>query len=125
VARKDTMTARKRRATVALLAEPTVTLAARRCGVKERTLYRYLADPVFKAELRRRQDQSIQAAVAALSGLSGEAIRTLRDTLTDPEATPSVRLRAAVAVLQERRRLGELDDLRQRVEALEGQWQKQ
>lgn len=119
MATEGSLTANQRHALAALVACPTVTAAARRCALGERTIYRYLDNPMFKAELRKRQDQTIAAAVAALSGLAGKAIEVLRDTLTDAEASASVRLRAAVAILQERRRLGELDDLRQRVEALE------
>ena len=61
----------------------------------------------------------IAAATAALSGLTGTAIETLCTVLTDPNASHAVRVRAALGILQERRRIGELDDLAERVSKLE------
>ena len=109
----------QKKALAALLAAPTVASAAAACKLTERCLYNYLADPTFKAELRRRQDETISAATAALSGLTGVAIETLRNVLADPDATHAVRVRAALGVLEQRRRIGELDDLSERVAALE------
>ena len=103
----------------ALLAHPTVAAAATACGLTERCLYNYLADPTFKAELHKRQDETISAATAALSGLTGTAIETLRDVLADADASHAVRVRAALGVLEQRRRIGELDDLAERVSKLE------
>ena len=125
MARTDSLSTRRKRALTALLSTPTIEGAAVKCGLSRRTLFRYLADPVFKAALRRQQDATVAAAVAALSGLAGSAIETLRDTLTDPEATPSVKVRAALGILEARRRIAELADLADRVTALEESWQKQ
>lgn len=109
----------QRRAIEALLVEPTVKRAAEKAGLGERTVHRYLADDAFKARLRQHQDEAITAAVAALVGLTGEAIDTLRSLLQDKETPPSVRARAALGILAERRKAAELDDLAQRVARLE------
>ena len=107
------------RAIDALLASPSVAAAARACGLSERTVWRYLADPEFKAELRRRQDQAIAATSAALAGLSGRAVEALRDLLADSECSQSVKARVALGVLSARREATELDDLSERVAELE------
>lgn len=119
MAQKTELTTNQRRAIAALLACSSVESAARQCKLTPRTLYNYLRNTTFKAELRARQDETIAAASAALAGLAGEAIGTLRDVLKDDSATHASQVRAALGILQERRRIGELDDLADRVTRLE------
>ena len=107
------------RALRAILAHPTLTAAAAACGLATRTLYRYLSDPVFKAALRGRQDEVIAAAVAALAGLAGDAIRVLRDLLKDEGASPSTRARVALGILDRWQSLTTFADLEQRIAKLE------
>ena len=119
MAKNGSLTTNQRRALRALLACSTVADAAKEAGLGQRTIYRYLASASFKAELRARQDETISAATAALSGLAGTAIETLRAVLADPDASHAVRVRCALGVLEQRRRIGELDDLTERVKKLE------
>lgn len=119
MAENGTLSANQKKALRALLTCSTIREAAQVAGLGERTVWRYLEDDIFKAELRSLQDKAIQAAAASLSGLTGEAVETLRSVLSDPDATHNVRVGAALGILQERRRIGELDDLAQRVDALE------
>ena len=113
------MQTNQRKALRALLACSTIEQAAKQAGLSKRTIYRYLADDSFKTELRALQDRTINAAVAALSGLAGDAIQVLRDALTDDDATMATRVRAAIAVLDQAIKLTELRDLIERVERLE------
>jgi len=99
--------------------EPSVAAAARRCGLSERTLWRYLGDPEFQAALDRRQDRETRALSAALGGLAGEAVAALHALVTDEGTPPTVRARVALGWLRERRDAIELDALAQRVAALE------
>jgi phage terminase small subunit len=103
----------------ALLRCTTVSQAAIVAGVSARTIWRYLSNDVFKAELRKRQDQTIKATSAALVGLSGEAIQALQDLLTDPDTTPAVKARVALGWLEHTRKTVELDGLSERVRILE------
>jgi hypothetical protein len=114
-----TLSTNQRRALAALLAEPTIRAAARTASLGERTLYRYLSDPVFKAELSARQTAILAQVTAAMVGLSGRAVETLRDVLDDKEATASVKVRAALGWLQQARQGVELQDLAERVTELE------
>ena len=107
------------RAIGALLACATIEKAAEQAGLSKRTIYRYLNAATFKAALRARQDQAIAAAVAALAGLAGKSIETLRGVMEDPEAAQGVRTRAALGVLDHVHRMMELRDLAERVAALE------
>jgi hypothetical protein len=113
--------ANRRKAITALLACATIKEAAKRCGLGERTLTRYLADPAFKAELSRRQGAILASVTASLVGLSGEAVAVLREVLRDPDASHAVKVRAALGWLRERRDSIELQDLAERVGELERQ----
>lgn len=114
------LTTNQRKALAALLGCSTIEDAAERCGLTSRTLYNYLSDAAFKGELRRRQDQAIAAATSALSGLAGTAIAVLRGVLTDPDASHATKTRAALGVLDQRRKSTELDDIIRRLDVLEG-----
>lgn len=105
----------KAKALAALLVSSSIAEAAKMCNLGERTVRRYLEDDDFRQELRAMQDQAVGAAAAALAGLTGDAIETLRGVLTDGDASHSVKVRAALGILQERRRTVELDDLVQQV----------
>ena len=109
----------QRKALKALLECSTIRAAADGCGLSEATLYRYLRDPPFKAELRERQDAVVTAVTAALVGLAGDAVETLRGVLRDAEASDGVRVRAALGWLAQMRQSVELVELAERVSALE------
>ena len=113
------LSANQLKAIAALLATPSIGKAAKRCGLGERTLHRYLANEDFRRELRARQDETVAATVAALSGLSGKATETLDAVMGSADAADGVKVRAAQVILQERRKASELDDLSERVAKLE------
>ncbi|MBN1815048.1 MAG: hypothetical protein JXA14_24655 [Anaerolineae bacterium] len=77
----DSLNTNQRRAIVALMTEPTIEKAAKKAGLGERTLYRYLGDEAFKAELSKRQDEILAATTAAMASLSEQAVGSLRDVL--------------------------------------------
>jgi hypothetical protein len=81
MAGNDTLNTNQRRAIVALMTESTIEKAAERAGLGERTIYRYLADDVFKSELSKRQDEILAATAAALANLSEQAVGSLCDVL--------------------------------------------
>lgn len=111
----------QKKALAALLTCSTVEQAAAQAGLCEATIYTYLRDDAFKAELRALQDRTINAATAALSGLAGDAIGVLRDALGDQEATTATRVRAALGVLDQLRGLVTFADFEDRIAALERQ----
>lgn len=116
---KSELNRNQKLALTALLSEPTVKAAAESCGLAERTLFYYLADETFKAELRQRQGAILGGVTSALVGLSGGAIQTLRDLLESKTATDAVKCRAALGWLRNVRDAVELRDLADRVAALE------
>lgn len=107
------------RAIDALLCCSTVRAAAAKAGLGERTIYRYLADSDFRAELHRRQDEALSAVTAALAGGMGSAVQALAGVLDDPECPQAVKVRAALGWLREGRAMVETDNLVDRVATLE------
>lgn len=117
--KKPELSRNQTKALAALLSHPSVATAAQACGLSERTLFNYLADQDFKAELRRRQGKILAATTAALVGLSSQAVETLLEVMNDPGATPATRRKAAQSWLYQARQAVTLTDLADRVEALE------
>jgi len=67
----------QRQALEALLQHGTVEAAAEACSLTKRTLFRYLADDDFSAELHKRQDAILAGVVAKLSTLAGSGVARL------------------------------------------------
>jgi hypothetical protein len=111
--------ANQRRALLGLLQCPTIRAAADFADITEKTIHKYLKDADFKAELRALQDRTINAASAALSGLTGKALGVLDDTLDDKKATRATRVRAALGILDCLIKVSTFADLEERIAALE------
>jgi hypothetical protein len=104
-------------ALVALLSAPTITEAASQAGIGEATLYRWLADPAFRARHREARRQVVEHAVCALQHATSTAVATLERNLTC--GAPASEIAAAKAVLDFAVKGVELVDLADRVEQLE------
>lgn len=70
----EKVTPKQARGIMALLTEPTITAAASKAGVAPKTIYKWLREPKFKAELSEAQAREIDAAARRLSGLQSKAI---------------------------------------------------
>ena len=92
---------------------------ARTLGVSLRTLRRYLADGAILKELRRIQDERIEALLRASLVAAPDALDTLRTVAADADAPDRARVAAARAVLGHSLQLYEAADLARRVERLE------
>lgn len=116
---QDDLNINQRKAIQALLAHSTIESAAFACGLHKRTIYNYLADKSFRDALREQQDRLTAATAARLSGGAGQALKTLEDAMSDLDASFAVRVRAAIAWLKARRDAVEIDELTERITALE------
>ena len=121
MSQNDTLSKNQKRAIEALLVEPTITAAATRAKLARRTLHRYLGNVAFRAELRKRQSETLAATVSALAGLSGDAVKVLREVMLDTGATHADRRQAAVSWLEYARRFVETDQILERLEDLESE----
>lgn len=87
-------------AILALLTEKTLSLAARRAGVGERTLRRWLNDDTdFQAEYAAARQATFSAGINRVQALTGKAVDTLEELLSTKEH-PHVRLGAARTVIE-------------------------
>lgn len=103
----------------ALLEARNVQDAAKASGVGERTLFRWMTLPEFRAAMLTVESEIIDQATRRLLSLQYQAIDTLAEVLSDDQAGASVRLRAAQAVLDYLLKLRELRNLETRLVELE------
>ena len=97
-----------------------VEAAARQCGLHERTVYRRLEDPAFRARVQEARAEMLKRSAGLLTAAAGESVRTLL-SLQKESAPPAVRLGAARAVLELGLKVREVVDLETRLAALEQQ----
>ena len=109
----------QRRAIAALLTERDIRAAALKAEISERVLYRWLELPEFKAELHAASKQAIDTAILRLSELSGQAVDTLREVMTDKAASAGTRVQAANIALARLLDLRELQELEERLQKVE------
>jgi AcrR family transcriptional regulator len=95
----------------------TVAEVAQSAGVSERTVYRRMADPSFAWCVREARTELLEQAVGRLADAATRAVDTLLAGLTAP--SEAVRVRAAVALLDQLAKLRSLVEVEQRVTALE------
>lgn len=83
-----TLTAKQKRAITALLTERTTRDAAKAAKVSESTLWRWLADPEFRAELTRQEGTVIDQVTRGLLTMQEKALEELADvfSLADEQA---------------------------------------
>jgi transposase-like protein len=88
---------------VAALAEgSSVTAAARKAGVHRTTVHLWKrSSGEFRTAVERARRDFSAALADELRDLSASAFQTLRGLLSNPDTPPSVRLRAALAVLED------------------------
>ncbi|MGA2988757.1 MAG: hypothetical protein ABSF64_39065 [Bryobacteraceae bacterium] len=113
---------RRQRAIVALLEQATVERAAQAADVHASTLWRWMKEPTFQRELRQAQQQVFSQAMRRLQQGAQPAVLVLLRVLANAETSESGKIRAARCVLDQGRKhreLEELEDLQERVAAME------
>jgi uncharacterized protein YggE len=107
-------------AIAALLTMPTITEAATRAGVGERTLFRWLQeDSTFQQAYREARRQAVQQAITRIQQATSTAVKTLESVMKNTKAPSSSRVSAARAVLEMALKGVEIEDLAVRISALE------
>ena len=111
--------ASRERAILALLSERSLGTAAKRAGVGERSLRRWIAhDADFQVELSTARRATFQAGVERVQALMGHAVSVLEDLLAETKH-PAVRLGAARTVIELALNRNDAEVLLGRVEELE------
>ena len=103
----------------ALLTQPTVAASAVVAGVGEKTLRRRLQNPGFQAAYREARRVAFGRAIGRAQQAAGLAMSLLIETMQDPKALPSIRLRATEDVWKIAHETFKTEDLESRVSRLE------
>jgi hypothetical protein len=86
---------------VAALAQGrTITTAAAEAGVHRNTIHNWFHEPAFKTAAEEAQREYAEILSDTMRHLAARALETLANVLDDPKASPAVRLKAALAILQ-------------------------
>ena len=91
--RRKSLSANQEKALAALLVLPTITAAARRCSLNERTIRRYLKDPQFAARYAEEREALVDEAISAVEKLALGAAKAINDALGHEDVI--TRLRAS------------------------------
>jgi hypothetical protein len=104
---------------VALMSTATLSQAAAKAGVSERTVNLRLKDPQFCAAYRQARRDAVAVATGLLMKASAQAVAVLVSLMTDRETPAAVRIAAARTVLEQSFRACELEDIDARLTAIE------
>ncbi len=114
---KGVLSPRKHKAILALT-EKSVAETARQLQIPERTLYRWMKQPLFAVVLRDERRAKYLQDSARLAQMRPAAISTLGKTMVDPYTPPATKVRAAATILHQTR-VWELEEIEARVAELE------
>ena len=106
-------------AITALVTWPSITEAAAQCELAEVTLRRWLKQDGFQAAYREARRAVVQHAIVQIQRATAEAVETLRAVMHDSASSASARVSAAKTILDTAIKAVELEDLEQRLTALE------
>src|SRR5688572_30105297 len=119
VNQNEPLTAKQEKAVAALLSEPTMKGAAQLVKVSEITLIRWLRENAFRDAYQEARREATKQAIARLQQASSEAVDTLREVMNSSTAQPGARVSAAKTVLELSIKAVEIEDIAQRLEAVE------
>ena len=102
----------------ALLTEPTIEAAAKKVGIGEVTAWRWMKDRAFGDQYREARREAMRRTTARLQGASLEAVDALREIQHAGESE-SARVSAARTILEQALKATDLEDVQQRLDALE------
>lgn len=115
-----TLNTKQHRAIRALLTEKTTADAAKKAGVGERTLWRWMNEnEPFKMALSEAETLALGESVRRLVALQFKALQAIEEALDDEGANHAVKLRAAALVMDTSLRLREQHTLEERLAEME------
>lgn len=110
-------TAKKTAAVLAMMTSPSIKAAAKAAGVSRATLFLWLKNESFRADLARARAETFAGAIGRLKAGTKEAARVLMDLLKSKKEM--TRFRASSAVLDLALRIHEGEELEVRMQRLE------
>ena len=114
----ETLTRRQRAALPHLIASPSLEEGCRKARVSRTTVYAWLKEPDFQAELKHLRQALVDEAFERLKTGLTQAVNKLLELL-QAEGQLGIQLRAAQTLVDQGIKAVELQDLESRIEALE------
>lgn len=105
----------------AIVSEPTITAAAAKCGVSQQSIYKYMKDPEFKAELNKKQQEILKESNRKMMQATSLAADKLISVLKDPDASNSDIIRTGELVFKVSQNAMDSELIVQKLEELEEQ----
>ena len=103
---------------LALACGASVEAAAAKAGVSPATVYRRKQEPAFAQRLQQVKTDMVLRTAGMLTAAGGESVKTLLE-LQKPSVPPATRLGAARATIELGLKVREVNELEQRIAALE------
>ena len=113
------LSAKQRKAADVLIRGGSKEKAAKAAGVTVRTIDRYMQDDTFSHYLRDGASKAIHTAAMRITSLLELALNVFYEAMTNPNDRSSVKLRAANYTVTHAIKLMELNDVLDRLEAIE------
>ena len=110
---------KKEQAIAALLSQPSIGGAAKKIGIGEKTLFRWLQLDEFKQAYKIARSQVVDQTIAQIQSVMSEALQTLLNVMSDDAAPSSAKVSAARALLDIGFKVIEIEDLENRIEKIE------
>ena len=110
---------KKEEAIAAMLSQPSLEAAARSIGISVKTLHRWLKIPEFHRSYFDARREVVSQANARMQQNAGFAAATLLKTMVSQDVPASVRVRAALSVMQIAQKSFQDEDLEMRLAAVE------
>ena len=111
------LSADQEKALAALLTSRTIEAAAKKAGVSDRTLHRWLNEPAFRQAYLSARRMAMEQATSVLQRAASSAVTALQKNLSC--GTPSAEIAAAKAILDMGFRAVEVQEFEARLAALE------
>ena len=114
--------ARQEKFMIALMNTNTIIEACKEANITNNTGHKYLNNTEFKQAYMKLRRETMQQATNKLQQSAVMAVETLENVMSDIDnSTPSARVQAARAVLDNAYKSLEIDDIQQRLDVLEEQ----
>jgi hypothetical protein len=105
----------------ALISSPSISEAAKKVGIGEKTLWRWLQLNNFKRRYQKARRVVVRQAIALVQAGMSDAVKALQEVMRNQKAPASSRVSAARAMIDMGIKASEIMDLELRIENLEGQ----
>lgn len=115
----ETLSTNQIKAVQALIEYDTVGEAAKACKLSRDTLYRYMRESEFDRELKKAKRQLVNRAILSLQQSCRHAATALARICRDDDAPPSARVSAAREIIGSALKAIEIENIEERLEALE------